>query len=144
MYQFPHTAATQTKRVYKVQYGGEVIVSDRWRAEFGEEVKNADQHFRVIYLTAKPEVDDGKITLELKDARTVVCRPESLSEETREALAAAAPYLLEPVAKVTVDTPGGSGSKAGSVLSSRRGQSAEQHARIRIGSDAIAAQHQRV
>src|SRR5207245_1622952 len=39
-----------------------------------------------------------------------------------EALAAAAPYLLEPVAKVTVDTPGGSGSKAGSVLSSRRGQ----------------------
>ena len=38
MYQFPHTAATSTKRVYKVQYGGEVIVSDRWRAEFGEEV----------------------------------------------------------------------------------------------------------
>lgn len=39
-----------------------------------------------------------------------------------EALAQAAPYLLEPVVKVTVDTPAGTGSKAGSVLSSRRGQ----------------------
>ena len=39
-----------------------------------------------------------------------------------EALAAAAPYLLEPVVKVAVDTPAGSGSKAGSVLSARRGQ----------------------
>lgn len=39
-----------------------------------------------------------------------------------EALACAGPYLLEPVAHVTVDTPSGSGSKAGSVLSSRRGQ----------------------
>ncbi len=39
-----------------------------------------------------------------------------------EALAAAAPYLLEPVCRVSVDTPAGSGSKAGSVISSRRGQ----------------------
>ena len=39
-----------------------------------------------------------------------------------EALAQAAPYLLEPVCKVSVDTPAGTGSKAGSVLSSRRGQ----------------------
>ena len=39
-----------------------------------------------------------------------------------EALAAAQPYLLEPVCKVVVDTPAGTGSKAGSVLSSRRGQ----------------------
>jgi len=39
-----------------------------------------------------------------------------------EALAAAAPYLLEPILKVAVDTPAGSGSKAGSVLSARRGQ----------------------
>jgi hypothetical protein len=87
LYQFPYTAATSTKRAHKVQYGGEVVVSDRWRAEFGEEIKNADQHFRIVYLTAKPEVDDGKIAAALKDACTVVCRPESLSEETREALA---------------------------------------------------------
>ena len=38
-----------------------------------------------------------------------------------EALAASTPYLLEPIVKVTVDTPAGSASKAGSVLSSRRG-----------------------
>ncbi len=39
-----------------------------------------------------------------------------------DALAQAAPYLLEPMVKVSVDTPGGTASKAGSVLSSRRGQ----------------------
>ena len=39
-----------------------------------------------------------------------------------EAMGQAAPYLLEPVMKVIVDTPPGTGSKAGSVLSSRRGQ----------------------
>ena len=39
-----------------------------------------------------------------------------------EALASASPYLLEPICKVAVDTPSGTGSKAGSVLSSRRGQ----------------------
>jgi elongation factor G len=39
-----------------------------------------------------------------------------------DALAQAAPYLLEPIVKVSVDTPAGTGSKAGSVLSSRRGQ----------------------
>lgn len=39
-----------------------------------------------------------------------------------EALANAAPYLLEPVCRVVVDTPAGTGSKAGSALSSRRGQ----------------------
>ncbi|WP_310531839.1 elongation factor G [Novosphingobium sp.] len=39
-----------------------------------------------------------------------------------EALAKSAPYLLEPVMRVSVDTPSGTGSKAGSVLSSRRGR----------------------
>ena len=39
-----------------------------------------------------------------------------------EALEKAAPYLLEPIARIAVDTPGGTGSKAGSVLSARRGQ----------------------
>ena len=39
-----------------------------------------------------------------------------------DALAQAAPYLLEPIVKVAVDTPAGTGSKAGSVLSTRRGQ----------------------
>lgn len=39
-----------------------------------------------------------------------------------DALAQAGPYLLEPVVRVSVDTPGGTGSKAGSALSARRGQ----------------------
>lgn len=39
-----------------------------------------------------------------------------------EALALSSPYLLEPIARVAVDTPAGTGSKAGSVLSARRGQ----------------------
>ena len=39
-----------------------------------------------------------------------------------DGLVQCAPYLLEPVCKVTIDTPPGTGSKAGSVLSSRRGQ----------------------
>lgn len=39
-----------------------------------------------------------------------------------EALAAAAPYLLEPIGQIVVDTPPGTGSKVVSVLSSRRGQ----------------------
>jgi len=39
-----------------------------------------------------------------------------------EALAEAAPYLLEPVTRITIDAPAGCGSRAGSLLSSRRGQ----------------------
>jgi len=39
-----------------------------------------------------------------------------------EALEKAAPYLLEPVTRIAIDTPAGTGSKAGSVVSSRRGQ----------------------
>ena len=86
-YQFPHNAATSTKRVHKVQYGGEVMVSDRWRTEFGEEITNPDQHFRIVYLTSQPDADDAAITADLQDSRIAVCRPESLSEDTRETLA---------------------------------------------------------
>jgi len=39
-----------------------------------------------------------------------------------EALAAAAPYLLEPVAHVTIQTPGSATSRINSAVSSRRGQ----------------------
>ncbi|MCA1662004.1 MAG: elongation factor G [Novosphingobium sp.] len=39
-----------------------------------------------------------------------------------EGLAQCAPYLLEPIFKVTIDTPPGTGSKAGSLISTRRGQ----------------------
>lgn len=86
-YQFSHKAGSSTKQIYKVQYGGEVIVSDRWKAEFGEEIKNPDQHFRIVYLTCKPTADDAQMTAALNDTRIAVARPETLSEDTREALA---------------------------------------------------------
>lgn len=86
-YQFPYRPAASTRKIFKVAYGGEVVVCDRWRDEFGEEIKNTDQHFRIVYLVTKPLDSDEKITGALKDARVVVCRPEDLSQPTRDALA---------------------------------------------------------
>jgi hypothetical protein len=86
-YQFPHRSAASTRKVHKVAYGGEVVVADRWRDEFGEEIKNADQHFRVVYLTTKPGEPDPKLSKAIKDTRVAVCRPETISQATREALA---------------------------------------------------------
>lgn len=86
-YLFPHRSSASTRRVHKVAYSGEVLVSDRWRDEFGEEIKNADEHFRITYLCSNPPETDEKITAALKDARVAVCRPETLKQETRDALA---------------------------------------------------------
>lgn len=86
-YEFPHRATSSTKRVHKTQYAGEVIVADCWRAEFGDTIKNADQHFRIVYLTSVPDIDEASIAAALDDSRIVVCHPESLSDATREALA---------------------------------------------------------
>jgi hypothetical protein len=86
-YQFPNRGSASTKKIHKTQYSGEVVVCDHWRAEFGEPIKNADQHFRLVYLTTMPDVGDDKITAALADVRVAVCRPDSLSEETREAIA---------------------------------------------------------
>jgi hypothetical protein len=87
IYTLPHRAASSTSRVHKVQYGGEVVVSDRWRDEFGKEIENPDQHFRLVYLTQAPDPTDDQIAAQLKDARISVCRPAALCDETREALA---------------------------------------------------------
>ena len=86
-YQFPHKPAASTRKLYRVAYGGEIVVSDRWRDEFGDDIKNTDQHFRIVYLVNKPADTDAKITAALKETRVAVCRPEDLSEGTRDALA---------------------------------------------------------
>jgi hypothetical protein len=86
-YQFPHKPAASTRKLYKVAYGGEIVVSDRWRDEFGEDIKNTDQHFRIVYLVNKPADTDAKITAALKETRVAVCRPEDLTEGTCDALA---------------------------------------------------------
>jgi hypothetical protein len=86
-YVFPHRAGASTRRVHKVSYSGEVVVCERWREEFGKEIDNPDQHFRLVYLTSHPDPADAKITADLKDARIAVMRPEAIGEDTREALA---------------------------------------------------------
>ena len=86
-YQFPHRPAASTRKLYKIAYGGEVVLSDRWRDEFGEDIKNSDQHFRIVYLVNKPTDTDAKITTALKETRVAVCRPEELTETTRDELA---------------------------------------------------------
>jgi hypothetical protein len=86
-YAFPQRSATSTRRPHKIAYGGEVVVSDRWRDEFGEEIKHADQHFRIVYLCCDPSIADENIAAAIKDARLAVCRPEALKQETRDALA---------------------------------------------------------
>jgi hypothetical protein len=86
-YQFPHRPAASTRKLFKIAYGGEIVVSDRWRDEFGDDIKNTDQHFRIVYLVSKPSDTDAKITAALKETRVAVCRPEDLSESTRDALA---------------------------------------------------------
>jgi hypothetical protein len=86
-YSFPHRTGSSTRKVNKTSYAGEVVVCDRWREEFGKEIENVDQHFRLVYLTNDPAVDDSKLSEELKDARIAVIRPAVLSSDTREALA---------------------------------------------------------
>ena len=86
-YQFPHRSAASTRKLYKVAYGGEVVVTNGWRDEFGEEIKNTDQHFRIVYLLRKPSQSDDTMAAALKDLRIAVCRPDDLSQDTRDALA---------------------------------------------------------
>jgi len=64
-----------------------VVVCERWREEFGREIDNPDQHFRLVYLINHPDLDDDNIAADLQDARIAVMRPETLCEDTREALA---------------------------------------------------------
>jgi hypothetical protein len=86
-YQFPHRSGAKTRKVHKVEYSGQVVVSDRWRNEFGEEIKNADEHFRIVYLTSKPSETDAAIGAALQETCVAVCRPDALSTTTRDALA---------------------------------------------------------
>ncbi len=78
------TLARATPRDLRVQYGGEVVVADRWDCKFGETWPNKPEvHFRIVYLTAHAVVDKT----ELLDQRIAVCTPAALSADTRENLA---------------------------------------------------------
>jgi hypothetical protein len=40
-YSLPHRSGASTRRVHRIAYAGEVLVSDRWRDEFGDEIPPA-------------------------------------------------------------------------------------------------------
>src|SRR5205085_1763905 len=81
----PHTTTPRaTPPGLKVQYGGEVVVADRWQPAHGECWPNKPEiHFRIVYLTANAPVTRA----ELLDPRIAVCVPAALSPQTREHLA---------------------------------------------------------
>jgi hypothetical protein len=83
--QLPHTSPVKaTPPSLKVQYGGEVVVTDRWESAFGEPWPNKPEvHYRIVYLTSERDVPKS----DLLDPRIAVCIPAALSEDTREALA---------------------------------------------------------
>jgi hypothetical protein len=87
VYEFPYRSACSTRRLYNVAYGGEVVLSERWRVDLGQVIKDPDQHFRLVYLTADHASSAETIKDTLEDSRVAICFPASLSEETREALA---------------------------------------------------------
>jgi hypothetical protein len=78
------TSAKAAPGGLKVQYGGEVVVADRWQESFGEPWTNKlEVHFRFVYLVANETVDKAK----LLDPRIALCIPALLSDDTRENLA---------------------------------------------------------
>jgi hypothetical protein len=78
------TTARTTPAGLHVQYGGEIIVADRWDSAFGEPWPNKPEvHFRIVYLTTPAAVNKA----ELLDPRIAVCVPGEFTEETRENLA---------------------------------------------------------
>jgi hypothetical protein len=81
----PNTTVVQaTPDALKVQYGGDVVVTDRWQATLGESWSNRPEtHFRIVYLTSSAAIDRS----DLQDPRSAVCSPAALSDETRENLA---------------------------------------------------------
>ena len=74
--------------VHNLEYSGEIILANRWLADWGMPLTDADQHFRIVIMVAdvaqrvKPE--------ELHDPRIAVIYPAALGED---AMHAAAEYL---------------------------------------------------
>lgn len=78
------TPVKATPSALRVQYGGEVLVADRWQSTWGEYWTNHPEvHFRIVYLTRRADVNRD----DLRDARIAVCMPAEPSEDTRENLA---------------------------------------------------------
>ncbi|GFP32117.1 hypothetical protein HKBW3S42_00422 [Candidatus Hakubella thermalkaliphila] len=110
----------------KLEYPGEVIVTRRWRAEYGENVTN-DLHFRIVILTG-PESIDVK---EIKDFRIGVCVPSSLTEAARDA---ARDYLaLSEMEEAYRDKTGSEAEQIRSWLQSKRPEVVRDLLRKQLG-----------
>jgi hypothetical protein len=66
----------------KVEYSGEVIISDTWRPEFGHPLHKEDHHFRITILMHNTDADG----IAIEDERIAVCIPNGLSEAARDAV----------------------------------------------------------
>ncbi len=68
-----------------LEYGGDVIVANSWRDEWGLPLRKEDTHFRIVLLTS--EAAQGVQSENLRDARIAVVYPGALSEAAKRAAA---------------------------------------------------------
>jgi hypothetical protein len=66
--------------VYRgIEYNGELLLSNTWRAEMGQKIENEDVHFRIVTLTKQQQVPPRDI----EDERLAICIPAQPSPEAR-------------------------------------------------------------
>ncbi|MDP2755514.1 MAG: hypothetical protein Q8P40_14145, partial [Nitrospirota bacterium] len=110
----------------KIEYPGEVIVTKRWRSEYGEKITD-DIHFRVIILTRPDDIENS----EIKDYRISICIPTKLSEASFES---ARDYLtLTEMEKDYRDKTGSDAEEIRVWLSNKRSEVVREMLRKQLG-----------
>jgi len=110
----------------KIEYPGEVIVTKRWRSEYGEKITD-DTHFRVIILTRPNDIDNS----EIKDYRIAICVPTKLPEASFES---ARDYLtLTEMEKDYKDKTGTDAEEVRGWLISKRAEVIREMLRKQLG-----------
>ncbi|GEM_PF-700961 len=61
-----------------IEYPGEVVLADSWRAELGE-ISEEDVHFRIVLLSRHQEVPRESI----RDRRIAICMPAELTDKAK-------------------------------------------------------------
>lgn len=97
------------------------VVPKQWIPAVEQGVRDALEHGPLGFAVVDLEVVLTDGSYHAVDSSELAFRIAGRMAATA-ALEQAAPYLLEPVMRISVDTPAGTGSKAGSALSGRRGQ----------------------
>ncbi len=110
----------------KIEYPGEVIVTKRWRSEYGEKITD-DIHFRVLVLTRPDDIDNG----EIRDYRISICISAKLSEASSES---ARDYLtLTEMEKDYRDKTGSDAEEIRAWLISKRSEVIRELLRKQLG-----------